>query len=79
MSTPLLQLRGCFGARLTGGGFGGCTVNLVNAEDVDDFIVTLGSAYRDKFSLELETYVCDAVDGALARNAAQLDTSREAR
>jgi galactokinase len=72
-------LRGCFGARLTGGGFGGCTVNLVNMEDVDNFIAALESAYRDKFSLDLETYVCEAVDGALARNAAQLNSSKETR
>src|SRR5580658_910483 len=64
-------LRGCYGARLTGGGFGGCTVNLVDAADVDDFIAALKSAYRARFSLELETYVCAAVDGALARNAAR--------
>ena len=72
-------LRGCFGARLTGGGFGGCTVNLVNTSDVSDFIAALRSAYRDKFSLDLETYVCEAVDGALARNAAQFNKSTEAR
>jgi len=73
-------LRGCYGARLTGGGFGGCTVNLVDAADVDDFITALKSAYRARFSLELETYVCAAVDGALARNAAKLKgNAREAR
>jgi len=66
------RLRGCFGARLTGGGFGGCTVNLVNSAHVDEFIAALSSAYSDRFSLQLETYVCAAVDGALARNAAQL-------
>lgn len=73
-------LRGCYGARLTGGGFGGCTVNLVNTAEVDDFIAALTSAYRERFSLELDTYVCAAVDGALARNAAQLKSNaREAR
>lgn len=65
-------LRGCYGARLTGGGFGGCTVNLVNAADVDEFIAVLKSAYRARFSLELDTYVCAAVDGALARNHARV-------
>src|SRR6185437_9859517 len=73
-------LRGCYGARLTGGGFGGCTVNLVNTAEVDDFIAALTSAYRVQFSLELDTYVCAAVAGALARNAAQLKSNaREAR
>lgn len=74
-----VELRGCFGARLTGGGFGGSTVNLVNTEDVTDFIAGLRSAYRDRFSLDLETYVCEAVDGAIARNAAQLNGSKEVR
>ena len=73
-------LRGCYGARLTGGGFGGCTVNLVDTEDVDEFTAALTSAYRAQFSLELDTYVCAAVDGALARNAARLNGDpREAR
>jgi galactokinase len=65
-------LRGCYGARLTGGGFGGCTVNLVDATHLEEFIAGLKSSYRTRFSLELETYVCVAVDGALARNAEQL-------
>lgn len=73
-------VNGCYGARLTGGGFGGCTVNLVNTANVDEFVVALTSAYRTRFSLKLDTYVCAAVDGALARNAAQLKSnSREAR
>jgi galactokinase len=73
-------VNGCYGARLTGGGFGGCTVNLVNTASVDEFVVALTSAYRTQFSLKLDTYVCAAVDGALARNAAQLKSnSREAR
>jgi galactokinase len=72
--------RGCYGARLTGGGFGGCTVNLVSTPAVDEFIVALSSAYRARFSLELDTYVCAAVDGALARNVARLKSNlQEAR
>jgi galactokinase len=67
-----VDLSGCYGARLTGGGFGGCTVNLVDTGDVDEFIAALTDAYRVRFSLELDTYVCAAVDGALARNATQL-------
>jgi galactokinase len=63
-----IGLRGCHGARLTGGGFGGCTVNLVDAAEVDGFTSGLGAAYHEGFALHLETYVCAAVDGALARN-----------
>ena len=59
-------LRGCFGARMTGGGFGGCTVNLVERESVDGFCETLKDAYRERFNVSAETYVCEAVDGALA-------------
>jgi galactokinase len=73
------QLPGCYGARLTGGGFGGCTVNLVDVAHVDQFISILRSAYRDRFNLILETYVCNAVDGAVARNAAQVHAAQENR
>jgi len=72
-------LSGCYGARLTGGGFGGCTVNLVDTAAVDEFIEALTAAYRARFALKLDTYVCAAVDGALARNTAQLGSNpREA-
>src|SRR5215472_270724 len=72
-----VSLRGCYGTRLTGGGFGGCTVNLVNTAEVDGFTAALASAYRTKFSLNLDTYVCATVDGALARNAALLKTDAQ--
>ena len=65
-----VAIKSCYGARLTGGGFGGCTVNLVNAEDADAFSEQLREAYREHFNLPLETFVCEAVDGALARVAA---------
>ena len=61
------HLPGCFGARLTGGGFGGCTVNLVAKDHVPAFTEALQSAYREHLHLEAETYVCNAVDGAIAR------------
>jgi len=59
-------LRGCFGARLTGGGFGGCTVNLVEREAIAEFCETLKDAYKEQFGVSAETYVCEAVNGALA-------------
>jgi galactokinase len=61
-----ITLHGCLGARLTGGGFGGCTVNLVEREAVSGFCESLKDAYRARFSTSAETYVCEAADGALA-------------
>jgi len=61
------KLEGCFGARLTGGGFGGCTVNLVHGSAVEAFKQKLADAYLDKFSLAGEFFVCAAVDGAIRR------------
>jgi len=63
-----ITLPGCFGARLTGGGFGGCTVNLVAKDCAADFCVALRQAYKNKFKLNANTYVCEAVDGAIYRN-----------
>jgi galactokinase len=63
---------GCFGARLTGGGFGGCTVNLVERTQVDAFSASLKAAYKAQFDITAEAYTCDAVDGAMLRNATVL-------
>jgi galactokinase len=63
------SLPGCYGARLTGGGFGGCTVNLVERIHAEEFSTTLKSAYLEKFHINPDTFVCEAVDGAFARNA----------
>jgi len=69
-------LPGCFGARLTGGGFGGCTVNLVERAQVEAFSNALRSAYNKRFNITAETYTCDAVDGAMLRNASLLQGSK---
>ena len=61
-------LPGCFGARITGGGFGGCTVNLVAAEQAEIFRQELVSQYRSALGIEAESYISRAADGALARN-----------
>ena len=62
-----IKLDGCFGARLTGGGFGGCTVNLVDGNKVEAFTLSLRESYRRRFGIDPEVYVCEAVDGAMAR------------
>jgi galactokinase len=55
---------GVYGARMTGGGFGGCTVNLVNVENVDAFKRKVTQGYTEATGLEPEIYVCSAADGA---------------
>jgi len=70
-------LRGCLGARLTGGGFGGCTVNLVEREFVAEFCETLKDAYQKRFAVTAETYVCEAADGALAELSRCAERKRE--
>jgi galactokinase len=62
------KLPGCYGARMTGGGFGGCTVNLVRTAAVESFTAELTAAYSEKWGIQAETYVCEPVDGALRRN-----------
>ncbi len=54
---------GVLGARMTGAGFGGCTVNLVRDEDVEGLLQVVPDAYREQTNLEPEIYVCRAVDG----------------
>jgi galactokinase len=57
------QLVGCFGARLTGAGFGGCTVNLVEEARAGEFVPALREAYRHQTGLEAQVYLCRASAG----------------
>jgi len=66
-----IELPGCYGARLTGGGFGGCTVNLVKAAEAETFSSSLSVAYRERWACDLSIYVCEAADGAMARAEAE--------
>jgi galactokinase len=58
------RLPGCYGARLTGAGFGGCTINLVSTEAAEDFQRELAAAYQAATGLQAEIYVCQAARGA---------------
>jgi len=71
-----ITLAGCFGSRLTGGGFGGCTVNLVERTHSEAFATALKSAYQQQYNIAAETYLCDAVDGAWIRNANVMQVER---
>lgn len=55
---------GCLGARLTGAGFGGCTVALVRAEAVDSFSEVVETQYPARGGKTPRVYVCRATDGA---------------
>jgi galactokinase len=60
---------GCIGARLTGAGWGGCTVNVVFAGMVDEFIDSVLSGYRAETGREAEAYICRAVSGLQVHDA----------
>jgi galactokinase len=57
-------LPGYYGGRMTGGGFGGCTVNLVTADHAEAFRESIGERYRDRTGISPEIYICSAADGA---------------
>jgi galactokinase len=57
---------GVFGARMTGGGFGGCTVNLVGADASPSFQEHVARAYREATGINPEIYVCEPAQGAEA-------------
>jgi galactokinase len=71
-STPELDLLveiarkhpGCLGARLTGGGFGGATINLVAYHQAEDFMSAMARQYKERSGHELKPLVCQIVAGA---------------
>ena len=54
---------GVFGSRMMGGGFGGCTINLVETEAIPAFIKKMSAAYRNAFDIDLKTYTVMISDG----------------
>ncbi|MFD1177014.1 galactokinase [Paenibacillus puldeungensis] len=57
------KIDGTLGARMTGAGFGGCTVSLVHENDVEAFVSQVGQAYKERTGLEGEFYVCGVGEG----------------
>ena len=62
-------MEGCYGARLTGPGFGGCTVNLVAADQSEDFMQALRKGFEAQFGRDLPLYPCQAGRGAHYKGA----------
>lgn len=59
-----IEIPGVYGARMTGGGFGGCTVNLLDPEAEDAFRERLSSAYEARFAKTPVFYDCEPAAGA---------------
>ena len=59
-------LPGCIGAKMTGGGWGGCTINLVYADAADEFCRTLAADYKERTGTIASVYACRAAQGARA-------------
>ena len=57
------KIDGVVGSRITGGGFGGCTVSIVKNEAVDEFKEKLGKAYMERVGKEASFYIVDIGDG----------------
>ena len=58
------SLPGTFGARMTGGGFGGCTVNVVTEEMVEEFKTQIANNYKEATGITPEIHVCRSAEGA---------------
>lgn len=64
LATFAQQFSGVLGSRMTGAGFGGCTVTLITDNQVDAFIESLGKAYEEQFGMRADFYVAEIGDGA---------------
>ena len=58
------KVEGVLGSRMTGGGFGGCTVSLVRDETIPTFIEQVGAEYTEKTGLKADFYIAEIGDGA---------------
>jgi galactokinase len=54
----------CYGARMTGAGFGGCAVALVDKESAEKFVAAVSALYKQRSGLDASVYVCQASEGA---------------
>ena len=64
LATLAWEQPGVVGSRMTGAGFGGCTVSIVKKDKVDDFIKNVGEAYKNKIGYAADFYIASVSDGA---------------
>ena len=64
-----MNMDGCYGSRLTGAGFGGCTVSLVKKEIEEDFSRALAANYRSETGSAANVYICQPSRGVWVENS----------
>ena len=55
------------GSRMMGGGFGGCTINLIHKDAIENYITEVASAYKTKFNIELDAYIAMPDHGTMLK------------
>ncbi len=64
------------GARMMGGGFGGCTINIVSRNETEKFIEKTGRAYKQEFGIDMGSYVVSIEDGTSVVNSNHVEHMR---
>lgn len=64
LQNEALKIDGVAGSRMTGAGFGGCTISIVKEETIENFTITLSKNYFDATGLKADFYVVNSADGA---------------
>jgi galactokinase len=57
------KFKGVLGARMMGGGFGGCTINIVSNSVADEFVTRMATRYKSAFNIDMRSYAVNLVDG----------------
>lgn len=70
-----MGIDGVYGARMIGGGFGGCTLNILKPETLDYFERTMAERYQEKFGLRPELYPCTPASGAGSLDEASVEVA----
>jgi len=60
----VLKEEGAVGARMMGGGFGGCTINLVKKSEAEHIIATIQKKYKEKFGIDMKVYQVNISEGS---------------